>query len=68
VFNLTAYTNGPQPIGNRGKPHHNLHLVESITRDQIGKTSGNIQLLQWYTVTACSIVFFLCFVTGERSA
>lgn len=64
---MTAYTNGPQPLGHLGDPKKSLKLVSTLTRDEISATSWKVQLLQWYTVTACSFIFFVCFATSESS-
>ncbi|ODN98420.1 pheromone a factor receptor [Cryptococcus wingfieldii CBS 7118] len=64
IFNLMSFHNGPQPMGHRGPPEHNLRMVESLAWDQV-KPSGRLVLnLSFFTVVACSYVFFLCFATS----
>jgi hypothetical protein len=65
VFNLLAYQNGPQPLGHRGPPEHNLARIETIPWSDISTTGHAILNLQFFTVVACSFVFFFCFATSE---
>lgn len=65
IFNLMSFQNGPQPMGHRGAPFHNLTKIESIEWSST-TTSGRLTLhLSFFTVVACSYVFFMCFATSE---
>ncbi|WWD15621.1 hypothetical protein CI109_100043 [Kwoniella shandongensis] len=64
IFNLLSFQHGPQPLGHFGAPFHNLSRIESVPATLIAKT-GRLSLnLSFFTVVACSIVFFLCFATS----
>ena len=66
VFNLLSFQNGPQPFNHRGPPTHNLKLIERVMWDEIPQ-GHRVLNLQFYTVVACSIVFFLCFATSHET-
>jgi pheromone a factor receptor len=68
-FNLISYANGPQPFAKGpsvGGPI-NLATVGVVTESMVTPDMRRSMLLQWYTVVACSIVFFFCFATGKPS-
>ncbi|WVQ78574.1 hypothetical protein IAT38_000660 [Cryptococcus sp. DSM 104549] len=67
IFNLMSFQNGPQPMGHRGPPTHNLTIIESIMRSQIKKSGMLVLHLSYFTVVACSIIFFLCFATSTET-
>ena len=60
-----SFQNGPQPLGHRGPPRHNFTIVEQVTLSQVSKTGRKVLNLQYFTVVACSTVFFLCFATSK---
>ncbi|KAK8870086.1 hypothetical protein IAR55_000656 [Kwoniella newhampshirensis] len=64
IFNLMSFQNGPQPLGHYGPPEHNLSRIESIPASMITKKMRLNLDLQFFTVVACSMVFFLCFATS----
>ncbi|OXC86425.1 pheromone a factor receptor [Cryptococcus neoformans] len=67
IFNLMSFQNGPQPMGHRGAPFHNLTKIESIEWSST-TTSGRLTLhLSFFTVVACSYVFFMCFATSTET-
>nr|ODN95032.1 pheromone a factor receptor [Cryptococcus depauperatus CBS 7855] len=67
IFNLMSFHNGPQPMGHRGPPIHNLTKIESIAFHTV-KPAGKLTLhLSFFTVVACSYVFFLCFATSTET-
>lgn len=58
IFNFMSFQNGPQPMGRRGAPFHNLTIIATAR--------GRLTLhLSFFTVVACSYVFFMCFATSE---
>jgi hypothetical protein len=66
IFNLISYTNGPSPLSKNTPPKPiSLSVIGYVPKSEIIDSQWNVVLLQWYTVTACSIVFFFCFATGE---
>jgi hypothetical protein len=67
IFNLMSFQNGPQPMGHRGPPFHNLSKIEQIQWSQVKPTGRKVINLSYFTVIACSIVFFMCFATSELS-
>ncbi|WVQ98952.1 hypothetical protein IAU59_006084 [Kwoniella sp. CBS 9459] len=66
VFNLMSFFNGPQPMGHRGQPIHNLTRIESVALSQVSPKGMLVLRLSYFTVVACSYVFFLCFVTSAE--
>lgn len=65
IFNLISYTNGPSPLSKITLPKPiSLKTIGYIPKSEISDSIWQVVLLQWYTVTACSIVFFFCFATG----
>lgn len=65
IFNLMSFRNGPQPIGHRGAPFHDVTIIESL---EWSSTTAGERLtlhLSFFTVVACSYVFFMCFATSE---
>ncbi|RXK41913.1 pheromone a factor receptor [Tremella mesenterica] len=67
IFNLVSFQHGPQPLGHRGPPVKSLSLIESISSSDLSSTNNLVLQLQWYTVVACSFVFFLCFATSTET-
>jgi hypothetical protein len=66
IFNLISYTNGPSPLSKNTPPKPiSLSVIGYVPKSEIIDSQWNVVLLQWYTVTACSIVFFFCFATGK---
>lgn len=68
IFNLTSYMNSDTQSGLPGstKPV-NLSDIGVIPRVKMTSFAlWNLQL-QWYTVTVCSLIFFLCFATGSET-
>ena len=59
-----AFQNGPQPFSHRGEPFHNLKVIEQIAWSEVKPSGRKVINLQYFTVVACSITFFLCFATG----
>lgn len=58
IFNFMSFQNGPQPMGRRGAPFHNLTIIATAR--------GRLTLhLSFFTVVACSYVFFMCFATNQ---
>ena len=64
VFNLLSFQNGPQLFG-KGGPDHSLTMVEQVPWTEIDSGARMNLNLQFFTVIACSIVFFLCLATSE---
>jgi pheromone a factor receptor len=65
IFNLMSFQNGPQPLGQRGDPTSNLTIIERVFLNQMSPKNKTVMNLQFFTVIACSYVFFLCFATSE---
>lgn len=65
IFNLMSFQNGPQPMGNRGPPTRNMRIIEQIAWNEVSDSGRKVLNLQYFTVVACSIVFFFCFATSE---
>ena len=65
IFNLLSFEHGPQPLDHRGAPYHNLSKIETVEWSRITKTGALVLNLQFFTVIACSFVFFLCFATSK---
>ena len=68
-FNMNSYHSGPQPFNKdvHEDKHIDMRTIGLISNELV---TGKIQrtlYLQWYTVVACSIVFFFCFATGEHA-
>lgn len=42
-----------------------LKTIGYVTKNEITDLMWKVLVLQWYTVTACSVIFFLCFATGK---
>ncbi|KAK4687752.1 pheromone a factor receptor, partial [Tremellales sp. Uapishka_1] len=61
IFNLVAFEHGPQPYGHLGVPAHNLSIIQPISAAELTATNILVLRLQFFTVAACSYVFFLCF-------
>ncbi|KJE05297.1 pheromone a factor receptor [Cryptococcus gattii NT-10] len=67
IFNLMSFQNGPQPMGHRGAPSHNLTIIESLEWSST-TARGRLTLhLSFFTVVACSYVFFMCFATSTET-
>ncbi|OCF44175.1 pheromone a factor receptor [Kwoniella heveanensis CBS 569] len=66
IFNLMSFHNGPQPLGHLGPPIHNLTTIESIPLSAISARGMLVMQLSYFTVIACSYIFFLCFVTSAE--
>ncbi|KAJ9096420.1 hypothetical protein QFC21_005242 [Naganishia friedmannii] len=68
IFNLLSYANGPSPLSKNTPPKPvDLKTIGYIPKDEITDSQCNVLLLQWYTVTVCSIIFFFCFATGSET-
>jgi len=65
IFNLMSFQNGPQPLGHRGEPTHNFKIIEQIAWSEVKHSGTKVINLSYFTVVACSIVFFLCFATSK---
>lgn len=64
-----SFNAGPQPLVPDGL-ENNPKAIDLRTIGYVDEVTGSMKrsmLLQWYTVIACSFIFFLCFVTGESS-
>ncbi|KAE8541020.1 hypothetical protein D1P53_002374 [Cryptococcus gattii VGV] len=59
--------NGPQPMGHRGAPFHNLTIIESLEWPSTTARGGLTLHLSFFTVVACSYVFFMCFATSTET-
>ncbi|WRT67387.1 uncharacterized protein IL334_004358 [Kwoniella shivajii] len=66
IFNLMSFQRGPQTLGHFGPPEHNLTKIESIPLSMISERGILVLRLSYFTCVACSIVFFLCFVTSAE--
>lgn len=66
-FNMNSYQAGPQPFNraNREDKHIDLKTIGHVPKSIVNGNTQRTMYLQWYTVAACSIVFFLCFATGK---
>ncbi|KAJ9110981.1 hypothetical protein QFC20_002748 [Naganishia adeliensis] len=68
IFNLISYTNGPSPLSKNTPPKPiSLNTIGYIPKSDITDSIWKVMLLQWYTVTACSVIFFFCFATGAET-
>jgi len=65
---MSSYTAGPQPFFHKDQKETksiDLQTIGYIPLEMITGNKKRTMYLQWYTVVACSIVFFFCFATGE---
>ena len=60
-----SFEAGPQPLGHLGPPEHDLSRIEQLSWSQLSTGNKRVLNLQWFTVIACSVVFFLCFATSK---
>jgi hypothetical protein len=65
---MSSYTSGPQPFIHKDQKEAksiDLRTIGYIPLETMTGSKKRTMYLQWYTVVACSIVFFFCFATGE---
>lgn len=63
---MIAYISGPSPLGkNTSTKPISLKTIGYVTKSEVTDLIWKVLLLQWYTVAACSFIFFVCFATGE---
>ncbi|KAJ9110982.1 hypothetical protein QFC20_002749 [Naganishia adeliensis] len=68
IFNMIAYISGPSPLSkNMPSKPISLKTIGYVTKNEITDLMWKVLVLQWYTVTACSVIFFLCFATGSET-
>lgn len=67
---MNSYHSGPQPFNKdvHEDKHIDMKTIGHIPSELVTGKVLRTLYLQWYTVAACSIVFFFCFASGKRTA